>query len=456
MPPWSRSLAVFLLLSSSPSWANVVRAPAKLPARAGLAPIAASRQSSLNPGNASKIEPGIAPSNLPSLASPTFLESSPEADVYLPQALAILESAILIDGHNDLSAKLEREASGPGPVKTYDLASETDLDTDIPKLREGRVRGQFWAAFVSGKVPTKQMPRRYLKQVKLIRGMIDRYSDHFRLALSADDVARSAEEGRIASLIGIEGGNAIGNSLKPLRKLFKLGARYMTLTHNDTTAWADSATDKPRHNGLSKFGVSVVKEMNRLGMMVDLSHVSEEVMDQAITVSKAPIIFSHSNARALSDHKRNIPTPILERIPENGGLVMATFIPEFVSQATWDWNSARAEKLGAAVNHEDYLRIRAELEAETPYEESTISQVADQIEYIVSVVGYDHIGISGDFYQTGWDVTRGLENVSKYPALFAELLRRGWNESNLKKLAGKNLLRVMKAVEKAALPSPVP
>jgi membrane dipeptidase len=269
------------------------------------------------------------------------------------------------------------------------------------------------------------------------------------LALTAADIEAIFKSGRVASLLGMEGGHAIENSLGALRAFYALGARYMTLTHNVTLDWADAAADAPKHNGLTAFGKEVVCEMNRLGMLIDLSHVSPKVMSDAITVSAAPVIFSHSCARALTDHVRNVPDSILARLPQNGGVVMVAFVPDFISQEFNAWNVSLQERLAKATSNEERDRIRKEFKAEHPLPKTTVGQVADHLEHIRKVAGADHVGIGSDFDGTSM-LPIGLEDVSKFPNLFAELIRRGWSDADLKKLAGENLLRVLREAEATA------
>lgn len=325
----------------------------------------------------------------------------------------ILDATPLIDGHNDLPGLLWDRARGD--LSAYDLGGGTDGDTDWPRMRAGRVGGQFWSVYVS---PDDARPAvRQLEQIDIARRLIDAWPEQLELALTASDVEAAFGRGRIASLLGIEGGHVIENSLGALRSYFDLGARYMTLTHFSNTDWADSATDEPRHGGLTDFGREVVREMNRLGMLVDLSHVSEATMNDVLDVAEAPVIFSHSGARALSDHPRNVPDAVLRRLRENGGVVMQVFYPGYVAPDGGDV--------------------------------ATVAQVADHIEHIADVAGHDHVGIGSDFDGIPAYIT-GLEDVSTFPVLFVELARRGWTDEELAGLAGENVLRVMRESEAAA------
>jgi len=361
----------------------------------------------------------------------------------------ILQATPLIDGHNDIAEQLadnyRRSIGG--------LSSETDkrpkpLMTDMARLHRGRVGGQFWSVYIDGTITGDAAIRETIQQIDIVRRMIEGYPNDLELASSADDVVRIHKGGRIASMIGVEGGRQIGGSLAALRQYYNLGARYMTLTHNQTTEWADSATDEPKYGGLSAFGVQVVHEMNRIGILVDLSHVSPDTMKDAIAASRAPVIFSHSSARALVDHPRNVPDEVLRLLPSNGGIVMVNFVPEFISDAAYRWGADRnaEEARLKAFNRASKAAVEAGLktwEAAHPRPVVTVSTVADHVEHVAKVAGYDHVGIGGDF--DGITSTpRGLEGVSDYPALFAELIRRGWSDQNLAKLAGANVLRVMR------------
>ena len=375
-------------------------------------------------------------------------------DAALAHARELLDRVPLIDGHNDLPWVIREDPKAPGDVVAYNLAQRTSGDTDLPRLHEGKVRAQFWSVWIPGELPGG-FARTQLEQIDLARRMIERYPDQFLLATTSGDVARASAEGKIACFLGMEGGHAIENSLGALRAFYDLGVRYMTLTHNVTIDWADSAQDVPRHHGLTPFGKAVVREMNRLGMMVDLSHVSDDVMHDALAVSAAPVIFSHSCARALADHPRNVPDDVLRALPRNGGLVMVTFVPAFVSAKAAAWDNGRRDFFvrqgykGPIIGPEADKLEKEYARQHGPEPGSTLAQVADHIEYIAKLAGKDHVGIGGDFYG-GTSVTRGLEDVSKYPELFAELVRRGWSDEDLAKLAGGNMLRVMTETERIA------
>ncbi len=336
---------------------------------------------------------------------------------HLAIAKRVLSATPLIDGHNDLPDKIHESEAAPNDAwaPANDLRMHTPFQTDIARLRAGMVGGQFWSVYIPYDAVEEGAAKRQLEQIDIALQMIARYPDTFELARSASDVERIFGSGRIASLLGIEGGHAIEGSLGALRAYYDLGVRYMTLTHNGTLDWADAALGEHRHGGLTPFGREVVREMNRLGMLVDLSHTSAETMNDALDVSEAPVIWSHAGARGVYDHPRNVPDQVLRRVPDNGGVVMVDFYPP-------------------------YLTARPD---------ATISDVADHIDYVADVAGVDHVGIGSDF--DGIEKTPdGLEDVSKFPALFAELSRRGWSEQDLAKLAGENILRVMREAERVA------
>ncbi|HUE78672.1 MAG TPA: dipeptidase [Sphingomicrobium sp.] len=367
----------------------------------------------------------------------------------------ILERTPLIDGHNDV-AEILRDYYG---MSVEGLASggakrAKPLMTDMARLREGRVGGQFWSVWIDGTVTADEAIRQTLEQIDIVSRMIATYPQDLEQAYTADDVERIHKTGRIASLIGIEGGRQIGGSLAALRQFYRLGTRSMTLTHDQTTEWADSGSDDPKYDGLSPFGLEVVKEMNRLGMLIDLSHVSPATMKDAIAASRTPVIFTHSNARSLTDHPRNVPDDVLRLMKENGGVVMATFVPRFLSVAAWQrFADRRAEEARLrALNPQSSERVKTELEkweAAHPSPAVTASDVADHVDHVVRIAGHDHVGIGGDFDGITLTVD-GLDGVEDYPNLFAELIRRGWSDANLAKLAGGNILRVMRRAEAVA------
>ena len=371
----------------------------------------------------------------------------------LERARALLKQTPLIDGHNDYPWAL-REKAGRNFEKLDIAKPQPSIMTDIARLRAGGVGAQFWSVYVPVELAGQSAVTATLEEIDTVHQMVRRYPETFELALTADDVERIFKKGRIASLIGMEGGHSIDNSLAALRMFYRLGARYMTLTHSKNTAWADSATDDPKFGGLSPFGEEVVREMNWLGMLVDLSHVSPDTMADAIRVSQAPVIFSHSSARALNDVPRNVPDHVLQMLPKNGGVVMVTFVPGFLSPkvAAWqklqDAESARLTKQFPG-DAPAVTRGVAEWTSAHPAPRATLSEVVDHIDHIRKVAGIDHIGLGSDFDGITM-VPQGLEDVSKYPALVVELLRRGYKDDEVKKIVGENLLRVMREVEKVS------
>ena len=365
----------------------------------------------------------------------------------------ILKATPLIDGHNDIAEQLAENyrRSVEGLASGTDQRPDHPLMTDMARLHQGRVGGQFWSVYINGEVTGDAAIRETIEEIDVVRRMIEAYPRDLELARTADDVVRIYKAGKVASMIGVEGGRQIGGSLAALRQYYNLGARYMTLTHNQTTEWADSATDEPKYDGLSPFGVTVVHEMNRIGMLVDLSHVSPSTMKDAIAASKAPVIFSHSSARALNDHPRNVPDDVLRLLPANGGVVMVNFVPPFLSKAVWDWGADRSaeEARLKAIHRASKADVEAGLkawDAAHPAPTVTVKDVADHIEHVAKIAGYDHVGIGGDM--DGIDSTpTDLRGVQDYPNLFAELIRRGWSDTNLAKLAGGNILRVLRQAE---------
>lgn len=394
---------------------------------------------------------------LPFLTAALLLVERPapaaaQEDPYLARARAVLSRTPLFDGHNDLPWAI-RNARVPNDVAAYGLEGRTEGHTDIPRLREGMVGAQWWSVYIPFTPLNEGAARFQLEQIDLMRQVIARYPQHFELALTASDVEAAFGRGRIASLLGMEGGHAIENSLGALRAFYDLGVRYMTLTHGTTIDWADSGTGLPTHRGLTAFGREVVREMNRLGMIVDLSHTSPATMHAALDVSEAPVMFSHSSARGVTDHPRNVPDDVLRRMPENGGIVMITFVPGFVSNAIREHDAreqaARTRFQADGATPEEVNRRLQEWRRENPVPRATMADVIAHIEHVKRVAGIDHVGLGGD-YDGITSVPVGLEDVSTYPALLAELARRGWTDEELAKLAGENMLRVMRGVEAAA------
>jgi membrane dipeptidase len=381
------------------------------------------------------------------------MPASAQTDAALERARKLLREAPLIDGHNDLPWEIRTSEAAPRSVEAYDLRGRTKGQTDLSRLKEGGVGAQFWSIYVPGEVGDSGFARIQLEQFDIARRMIARYPDRLELALTAADIERSVKRGRIGSLLGMEGGHVIENSLGALRAYYGMGARYLTLTHNVTLDWADAALDSATHGGLTEFGREVVREMNRLGMLVDLSHVSPGTMSDALDVTEAPVIFSHSSARALTDHRRNVPDSILQRLPKNGGVVMVTFVPGFVSADVMDWErragEASRQLRASSSDSAEVRRQRDEWRKANPRPKATIAQVADHIEHVRKVAGIDHVGIGSDFDGTD-ELPQGLEDVSRFPELFAELMRRGWSDAELKQLAGQNLLRVLRTAEATA------
>lgn len=369
----------------------------------------------------------------------------------------ILRRTPLIDGHNDLPWEIR--SSFNNDLAAVDLNRDTrtltpPLHTDIPRLRQGRLGAQFWSVYVPASLKGADATRAVWEQIDLTRRMIARYPRVFELADSADDIVRIHRSGRIASMFGMEGGEAINGNLALLREFRNAGVLYMTLTHSTTIDWVDSATDAPRHGGLSPFGEEVVREMNRVGMLVDLSHVSADAMRDALRVSEAPVIFSHSSAFGVTPHPRNVPDDVLELVRANGGVVMVNFFPAFTSTEVWQWGSrrlaeeARLKALNPG-NPEAVTSGVAQWVAANPRPQVDIGVIADHIEHIARIAGRDHVGIGSDFDGVPF-LPVGLDGVEDYPALFVELMRRGWSDTDLAKLAGGNLLRALRAAERVA------
>jgi membrane dipeptidase len=423
--------------------------PLALLALAALAAVlaAAPEARAAGPAAAGPATAGAAP---PTVGAPG---APPPDDPALRHARRLLKGTILIDGHNDLPIAIRGDKAAPMDVVAYDLRQRTRGNTDIPRLRQGLVGGQFWSVYIAGE-GGGPFARVQLEQIDLARRMIARYPDTFRLATTAAQIRAAHRAGRIASMLGMEGGYALENSLGPLRAYYDLGVRYMTLTHNTHTDWADSAAQVPaRHGGLTPFGEEVVREMNRLGMLVDLAHTSPATMDDALRVSEAPVIFSHAAARGLCDISRNVPDDILRRMPQNGGVVMVMFIAGSIDCEVARVTQPAIVEMGlrarAARTPEERARVFSEGMDALQVPPTTIGKVADHIEYVRNLAGIDHVGIGGDFDGNSW-WPQGLSDVSMYPNLFAELVRRGWSDRDLRKLAGENLLRAMERAEQVA------
>ncbi len=383
---------------------------------------------------------------------------TPPDPALVERARKLLVATPLIDGHNDLPWEYRKRFDRR--LGDLDLAADqTKLDpplhTDLPRLRQGGVGGQFWSVYVPVGLEGGAATRAVFEQMDVVRRLVERYPNDFELAFSAADVVRVHKAGKIASLLGMEGGHSIDSSLPLLRSFYAAGARYMTITHGKNTPWADSATDAPKAHGLTPFGREVIREMNRLGMLVDLSHVSPETMKAALTVAQAPVIFSHSSARALCNHPRNIPDDVLALLAKNGGVAMVTFVPSFLTEARRLWGAAidGEEARLAGLYPEDAERVQRDLAAwkvENPEPRPSIGDIADHIEHIKKVAGIDHVGIGSDF--DGITSTPvGASGVDAFPVLLAELLRRGWTDAEVKKVAGENLLRAFRLAEAAAL-----
>ncbi|MDQ0761315.1 membrane dipeptidase [Streptomyces canus] len=370
----------------------------------------------------------------------------------LESARELLREFPVVDGHNDLPWALREQVRYDLDVRDIAADQSAHLHTDLARLRAGGVGAQYWSVYVRSDLPDA-VPAT-LEQIDCVRQLIARYPQTLAPALTAADMEAARSQGRIASLMGAEGGHSIANSLATLRALYALGVRYMTLTHNDNVDWADSATDEPGVGGLSAFGRAVVREMNREGMLVDLSHVAATTMRDALDASLAPVIFSHSSSRAVCDHPRNIPDDVLERLPSNGGMAMVTFVPKFVLQAAVDWTAAADENMREHGLHHlattpEAMKVHRAFEERNPRPVATVSTVADHLDHMREVAGVDHIGIGGDYDGTAF-TPDGLDDVSGYPNLIAELLSRGWSKPELAKLTWQNAVRVLGAAEDVA------
>lgn len=392
------------------------------------------------------------------LASPLAAQDAP-ADAATAVANAALEAAPVFDGHNDVPNQLRARVANQ--INAFDFEDTTHtgaahpqgavMQTDLARLKQGKVGAQFWSVYVPSNPDEAEAVREVIEQIDVTRRLIARYPEGLRFAETADQVERAMAEGKIASLLGMEGGHSIGSSLGVLRQLHALGARYMTLTHNSNTPWADAATDTPVHGGLTEFGKDVVREMNRLGMLVDLSHVSEDTMLDALDVAKAPVIFSHSGARAVNGHPRNVPDSVLKRLPENGGIVMVVALPGFLNEERRQWfarRSAEEARLKALWQGRPatVTEAMAAWDKANPEPATTIKHMADHIDHIRKVAGVESIGIGGDFDGMPSGPV-GFEDVRGYPLLFAELAQRGYSQAELEMIASRNALRVMRAAE---------
>jgi len=372
----------------------------------------------------------------------------------LARAKALHAQVPLIDGHNDYPWALRGIDPGRDFAKADITKNAPALMTDIPRLRAGGVGGQFWSVYVPSTIPAPEAVTATLEQIDVVHRMLKRWPETFELALTADDVDRVFKKGRIASLIGMEGGHSVDSSLATLRMMYALGARYMTLTHNNNVPWADAAADQPEHGGLTRFGEEMVREMNWLGMLVDLSHVSPDTMGDALRVAVAPVIFSHSSARAIADVPRNVPDAVLRQMPENGGVVMVSFVPGFTSPEVVVYDqraSAEQARLRQALPGDETgaTTAMAAWRAANPGPRATVAQVADHVDHIRKVAGIDHIGLGGDFDGIT-EVVQGLEDVSTYPALTAELLKRGYSDDDVRKVIGLNVLRALRQAERVS------
>jgi membrane dipeptidase len=372
-------------------------------------------------------------------------------DPALARALKVLAAHPVIDGHNDLPWAIRENGKAPHDVAAYDIRGRAPGNTDLPRLKAGRVGGQFWSVYTPGESRFEDYARIQLEQIDIARQIVARHPE-LVWALTAAEMEQAIRSGRVGSALGLEGGHALQNSLGALRAYYDLGVRYMTLTHNVTLDWADAASDPGKHGGLTRFGEEVVREMNRLGMLVDLSHVSPETMDDVLRVSEAPVIFSHSSAKALDDVPRNVPDAILARMKANGGVVMVTFVPSFISKPVAVAYLAREKDVAALTKDlpaAEKEKVTREYKASHPLPRVTVAQVADHVEHVRKVAGADHVGLGGD-YDGNDDWPVGMEDVTSYPVLFAELIRRGWSDEDLGKLASGNILRAMGQAETVA------
>ncbi|MCX5755981.1 MAG: dipeptidase [Gemmatimonadetes bacterium] len=405
----------------------------------------------------------IAPPVLAQRGSKSAPKPAPKAQSKTPptreaaraHAIEILTASPLVDGHNDLPWAIREQKGQERDVDAYDLRKKTPHQTDLARIRSGHLGGQFWSVYIPGDIKDSGFARVQLEQIDIARRMIAKYPEAFVPALTAADMRSAFKNHKVGSMLGMEGGHAIENSLGSLRAYYDLGVRYMTLTHNVTLDWADAANDEAKHGGLTNFGKEVVREMNRLGMLVDLSHVSPGVMSNALDVSEAPVMYSHSSARAIVDHPRNVPDSILKRLPKNGGVVMVNFYPGFDSPSLRAHGLERARQQAALKQRlgADTSGASRELkvwDASHPAPRATLAEVANMIDHIKKTAGADNVGIGSDFDGVDDELPIGLEDLSNYPDLFAELIIRGWSDTDLKKLAGENILRALEKAEQVA------
>lgn len=387
------------------------------------------------------------------MADDTSKQENREPVELTDEGLAVHRAGMVFDGHNDLPWAMR--TNGYTAFEKFDISKpQPELNTDIPRLRQGNVRAQFWSVYVPASTAQEGVAlQQTLEQIELVHAMVKRYPEVFEMASTEEDIQRISKAGRIASMIGVEGGHCIENSLGALRQLYRLGARYMTLTHSDTLAWADSATDDAAHGGLTEFGEEVVREMNRLGMLVDLSHVSDQTMADALRVTKAPVIFSHSSARAIANHPRNVPDEILRKTADNGGVVMVNFYSGFVVPESAKRRAAMFEvRRQINARYEDKTERREAYrrwELENPILPGTIHDVIDHIDHIVEVAGVDHVGIGSDFDGVSM-LPEQLPDVSSYPYITQALLDRGYSAEAIHKMLSGNVLRVLRRAEEVA------
>lgn len=385
-----------------------------------------------------------------------------ENDAATATANAALEAAPVFDGHNDVPIQLR--ARFDNQINDFDFTDTSGtgethpevraMHTDLARLAKGKVGAQYWSVYVPASLSEPEAVQMTIEQIDVMKRLIARYPERLAYAENADQVENAMAEGRIASLLGMEGGHSIGSTLAVLRQMYELGARYMTLTHSKNTPWADSATDKPEHGGLTDFGKDVIREMNRIGMLVDLSHVSEQTMHDALDVARAPVIFSHSGVRAVNGHSRNVPDSVLSRLPENGGIVMVVGLPGFLNEERRQWYAEREAEVARQESlfpgQPDMVnRAMAEWDAANPEPQTMVSHMADHIDHIRNLIGVEYIGIGADFDGMPSGPV-GMEDTAGYPALFAELARRGYSQVELELISSRNAIRVLREAERYA------